>query len=178
MESGCLMRFGDCRCVDIFKPVVRRYRAGVMQDETAERKVDIGILVHPPIAFTQVAVHRFVDIDHQPLRIADSLPFCTVEDEGLCDFCFIAFDQNIFDNILNFLDCGNRMSMARSHQLCQFLFHCSRQRIGLFFIYRTGNRLDCFLNRYLYFIPIKDFNIARPLYYRPQYRLCFYCCVS
>ena len=111
VEGGCLMRFGDCRCVDIFKPVVRRYRTGVMQDETAERKVDIGILVHPPIAFTQIAVHRFVNIDHQPLRIADCFPFCTVENKGFCNTRLIAFNQNIFDDILNFLDCGNRMRM-------------------------------------------------------------------
>ena len=107
MEGGCLMRFCDCRCVDIFEPVVRRYRTGIMQDKPSERKIDIGIFVYPPIAFAQVAVHCFINIDHQPLCIADRFPLRTVQDKRLCYARFIMLDQNIFDNILNFFDCRN-----------------------------------------------------------------------
>ena len=92
MKSRRLMRFGNFRRVDIFEPVVCRYRTGIMQDEPPERKIDIRILVYPPIAFAQIPVHRLIDIDHQPLSIADSLPFCTVEDEGFCNLRLIAFN--------------------------------------------------------------------------------------
>jgi len=98
------MRLRDLRIVNFAQPVIRRDRAGVGQNQTANRIGDCGVFLHAPVVDPQIVVYQLLIIEQGASDVAQLFPLLAVENVGLCHIRIARFAQNALDAVLNIFD--------------------------------------------------------------------------
>ena len=83
MHRRGLVRFGDFLVVHFGKPVVRRDRAAVGEDQTADGIGDGGVFLDAPVEISEVAVHELFIVEQGLFGVAHFFALLAVEDVGL-----------------------------------------------------------------------------------------------
>ena len=98
------MRLCDLRIVNFAQPVIRRDRAGVGQNQAANRIGDCGVFLHAPVVDPEIIVHQLLIIEQCASDVAQLFPLLAVENVGLCHIRIARFAQNALDAVLNIFD--------------------------------------------------------------------------
>ena len=85
MDRGLLVELRDLIVIDLIQPVVRGDRSGVGEDQSAQRILDGGVLLHSPVEPVEVAVYQLGIVEHACRRLTDALALAAVQDVRLGD---------------------------------------------------------------------------------------------
>ena len=98
------VRLRDLRVVNFAQPVIRRDRAGVGQNQAANRIGDCGVFLHTPVVDPEIIVYQLLIIEQGAADVAQLFPLLAVENVGLCHIRIARFAQNALDAVLNIFD--------------------------------------------------------------------------
>ena len=104
MDVRLAVRALDLARVDLGEPVVRRDRARVREDQTADRVGHGRVLFHAPVHRFQVTVDDLFIVQNGVLGIADLLALTPIEDIRLRHVGVARLHEDVFGAVLDRLD--------------------------------------------------------------------------
>ena len=103
MDIRAAVRVGDLFVIDLRKPVIRRDRPAVGEDQPADRIGDGGIFLYPPVGRLYIAVHEFFVVEQGRLHVADLFALFAVEDVAFSHVRIPRFGEDALNAVLNVL---------------------------------------------------------------------------
>ncbi len=104
MDVGVAVRIADLLVIDFRQPVVRGNRAGVRQDQSADRIRDGRVLFDTPVRDLQIVVDDLLIVHECRGKITETLTLLTIKDVSLRHIVITGFDKHGFDRVLDLLD--------------------------------------------------------------------------
>lgn len=128
VKVAVLVGVGNFFVVHPMQPVISGNRAGIVQNQPADRVIDTAVFVDAPITLVQVAVHRFFDVQHQGFAFAQAFVLVTVQNVRLRHVAEMFLHERLLDNVLNFFDGGNGAGMVAAIDGIRHLIRKAQQR--------------------------------------------------
>ncbi|OPX83099.1 MAG: hypothetical protein A4E52_01931 [Pelotomaculum sp. PtaB.Bin013] len=117
------VRLGYLLGVDVLEPIVCGDGARVVQDQSAQGVVDVGVFLDPPVRLGQIPVHGGVDVQHEGLGIPEHLVAGPVEDVGLGHLHFLGLHQDRLHDVLDLLDGGDGIAVPAGKEEAEPFLH-------------------------------------------------------
>ena len=100
MDICILVRLPDLIVIDFREPVIRRNRAGVAQDQTADRICHRRVFLDSPVRHFDIAVHDLFIVEKSRIQIAYLLPLFPVQDIPFRHIIISCLDKNGLHTVL------------------------------------------------------------------------------
>ena len=104
MKITADMSVAHIRRINFVEPIIRADRGRNIIIESLQRIIHVAILAYFPIQLFQIAFHEIIGIDHG-FEIAHFVVLIAINNVGLGDLDQFVFNQNFFNQVLNFFYC-------------------------------------------------------------------------
>ena len=101
VQRGAAVRLGNLLVVDLREPVVGGDRAGVAQNQTADRVGHGGVFLHAPVVDLKIIVHNVLVVDQRAADVAYLFALLAVKDVRLGDVCVACGRKDVLHAVLN-----------------------------------------------------------------------------
>ena len=116
MDVRILVGICDLVIIDLGKPVVGRDGTRIMENKSADRVSNGGVLFNTPVLFLNVAVHKLLVVKDGGLHVPDLFSVLAVKDVCLCHFVVACLVEDFLNTVLDrFHADGSVLNLTLEH---------------------------------------------------------------